>query len=118
MPLIRRICRGRTIVVGGHIANIPDCAADRRGLYRQGGRGALVPQYLGEDPDRPIRHPQSVSGIGTRNSASLADKPGDVAATVIPSVGCPMGCNFCSTSAMFGGKGKFGQLLSDRRRAV
>ncbi|MCA8945392.1 MAG: radical SAM protein, partial [Planctomycetes bacterium] len=22
-----------------------------------------------------------------------------------PSVGCPMGCNFCSTSAMFGGKG-------------
>ena len=29
------------------------------------------------------------------------------AATLIPSVGCPMGCNFCSTSAMFGGKGKF-----------
>ena len=28
-------------------------------------------------------------------------------ATLIPSVGCPMGCNFCSTSAMFGGKGKF-----------
>jgi pyruvate-formate lyase-activating enzyme len=29
------------------------------------------------------------------------------AATLIPSVGCPMGCNFCSTSAMFGGKGRF-----------
>ena len=29
-----------------------------------------------------------------------------MAATVIPSVGCPLGCNFCSTSAMFGGKGK------------
>ncbi len=28
-----------------------------------------------------------------------------MAATVIPSVGCPVGCNFCSTSAMFGGKG-------------
>ena len=28
-------------------------------------------------------------------------------ATLIPTVGCPMGCNFCSTSAMFGGKGKF-----------
>jgi hypothetical protein len=26
---------------------------------------------------------------------------------LIPSVGCPLGCNFCSTSAMFGGKGKF-----------
>ena len=34
------------------------------------------------------------------------DRPGDVAATLIPSVGCPLGCNFCSTSAMFGGKGK------------
>src|SRR5215468_7507367 len=31
---------------------------------------------------------------------------GDPAATVIPSVGCPMGCNFCTTSAFFGGKGK------------
>jgi radical SAM superfamily enzyme YgiQ (UPF0313 family) len=36
----------------------------------------------------------------------LKDKRGEVAATLIPSVGCPMGCNFCSTSAMFGGKGK------------
>jgi len=33
--------------------------------------------------------------------------PGQTAVTLIPSVGCPLGCNFCSTSAMFGGKGKF-----------
>ena len=32
---------------------------------------------------------------------------GATAATIIPSVGCPMGCNFCTTSAFFGGKGKF-----------
>ncbi|MDP7349083.1 MAG: radical SAM protein, partial [Phycisphaeraceae bacterium] len=31
----------------------------------------------------------------------------ETAATLIPSVGCPLGCNFCATSAMFGGKGKF-----------
>src|SRR5690606_15916345 len=36
---------------------------------------------------------------------SLREKPGDVAATLIPSVGCLVGCNFCATSAMFGGKG-------------
>src|SRR5262249_31154708 len=32
---------------------------------------------------------------------------GDPAATIIPSVGCPMGCNFCTTSSFFGGKGRF-----------
>jgi radical SAM superfamily enzyme YgiQ (UPF0313 family) len=25
----------------------------------------------------------------------------------VPSVGCPLGCNFCTTSAFFGGKGRF-----------
>ena len=34
-------------------------------------------------------------------------RTGATAATIIPSVGCPMGCNFCTTSAFFGGKGKF-----------
>ena len=64
-------------------------------------------RFLGEDADRPIRHPEIVSGIGTRNmGVAVRDRRGDVAATLIPSVGCPMGCNFCSTSAMFGGKGK------------
>ncbi len=49
-----------------------------------------------------------ISGIGTRNMGmTFREKPGSVAATIIPSVGCPLGCNFCSTSAMFGGKGNF-----------
>ncbi|NQU21711.1 MAG: radical SAM protein, partial [Candidatus Nealsonbacteria bacterium] len=65
-------------------------------------------RFLGENEDRPVRHPLITSGIGTRNAGvSVRERPGDVAATVIPSVGCPLGCNFCSTSAMFGGKGKF-----------
>jgi hypothetical protein len=36
---------------------------------------------------------------------SLGSGPGATATALIPSVGCPMGCDFCSTSAMFGGKG-------------
>ena len=32
---------------------------------------------------------------------------GSPSATIVPSVGCPLGCNFCTTSAFFGGKGKF-----------
>lgn len=31
---------------------------------------------------------------------------GATAATIVPSVGCPIGCNFCTPSAFFGGKGK------------
>jgi radical SAM superfamily enzyme YgiQ (UPF0313 family) len=36
----------------------------------------------------------------------------DRSATIISSVGCPMGCNFCTTSAFFGGKGKVLNLYS------
>ena len=36
----------------------------------------------------------------------------DKSATIISSVGCPMGCNFCTTSAFFGGKGKLLNLYS------
>ena len=36
----------------------------------------------------------------------LPERKGATAATIIP-VGCPMGCNFCTTSASFGDKGKF-----------
>jgi hypothetical protein len=41
-----------------------------------------------------------IMGIG------LPERKGATAATIIP-VGCPMGCNFCTTSASFGDKGKF-----------
>jgi radical SAM superfamily enzyme YgiQ (UPF0313 family) len=96
------------IVVGGHVANVA-------GLDRLTGADFVVKgegvrwfrRYLGEDENRPVRHPVISSGVGTRNvGITVRERRGDVAATVIPSVGCPLGCNFCSTSAMFGGKGK------------
>jgi radical SAM superfamily enzyme YgiQ (UPF0313 family) len=107
--LVREYQPRATIVVGGHIANIPDLADRIDADHIVRGEGVRwFRQYLGESTDRPLRHPLILSGIGTRSlGITLRDKPGDVAATLIPSVGCPMGCNFCSTSAMFGGKGKF-----------
>jgi hypothetical protein len=63
--------------------------------------------FLGEDPCAPIRHPHIVSGFGVRAMGIKVPVGGNTAATIIPSVGCPMGCNFCTTSAFFGGKGKF-----------
>jgi len=107
--LIRQYQPEATIVVGGHVANIPDLAGRVQADHVVKGDGVRwFRQFLGEDPEQPVRHPVIKSGLGTRNMGIMVrDKPGDVAATIIPSVGCPMGCNFCSTSAMFGGKGKF-----------
>jgi len=106
--LIRQHLPGATIVVGGHIANVPDLHEQIDADHVVRGEGVRwFRGFLGEDENRPLRHPMTESGVGTRNVGVTAkDRPGDVAATLIPSVGCPLGCNFCSTSAMFGGKGK------------
>ena len=113
---VRKMCRlirehqpTATIVVGGHVANMPDLARRVEVDHIVRGEGIRwMRRFLGEDEDQPITHPRIVSGIGARTlGMALPEKPGDVAATLIPSVGCPMGCNFCSTSAMFGGKGSF-----------
>jgi len=106
--LIRRHLPEAKIVVGGHVANLPglETRIDADHIVR--GEGVRwMRLYLGQEPDAPIKHPQLVSGLGTRSmGVAVKVKPGETAAALIPSVGCPMGCNFCSTSAMFGGKGK------------
>ena len=107
--LVREIQPSAIIIVGGHISGLPKLKerinADH--VVRVEGL-SWFREFLGEDATAPIRHPRIVSGFGTRAMGmDLPDRPGSTAATVIPSVGCPMGCNFCATSAMFGGKGKF-----------
>jgi len=105
--LIREFLPEAAIVVGGHVANIPDLSERIDADHIVKGEGIRwMRQYLGEDADRRIRHPHITSGFGARTmGVRLSEKPGAAAATLIPSVGCPMGCNFCATSAMFGGKG-------------
>lgn len=107
--LIRDLQPWAKIIVGGHISGLPKIQERLGADYVVRGEGVhWFRKFLGEDASAPVKHPRIVSGIGTRTMGiNIADKPGDVAATLIPSVGCPMGCNFCSTSAMFGGKGKF-----------
>ncbi|MFZ5830589.1 MAG: B12-binding domain-containing radical SAM protein [Planctomycetota bacterium] len=106
--LIRQYLPEAEIVIGGHLANVPDLAERIDADHIVKGEGvAWFRQYLGEPADRPVNHPVICSGIGTRNvGVTIGDRPREVAAALIPSVGCPLGCNFCSTSAMFGGKGK------------
>ncbi len=107
--LIREHLPQASIVVGGHVANLPDLANRVDADHLVKGEGVQwFRHFLGEDEDRPIRHPKITTPINLRAlGMNLDDKPCNTAATLIPSVGCPMGCNFCSTSAMFGGKGKF-----------
>jgi radical SAM superfamily enzyme YgiQ (UPF0313 family) len=107
--LIRQHLPAAVIVVGGHVANIPNLETRINADFIVRGEGIRwFRQYLGEDPNQPVCHPIMPTRIGTRTMGiSAKEKPADVAATLIPSIGCPVGCNFCSTSAMFGGKGKW-----------
>ncbi len=93
------------IVVGGHIANREDLDSEIDTDYICQGDGIQwFRKFLGQDESAPVKHPSVTSCFGTR-ILGISQKR-RTAATVIPSVGCPLGCNFCSTSALFGGKGK------------
>ena len=107
--MVRELSPESVIVVGGHVAAIPGIAGMLDADHIVKGEGiAWMRRYLGEDERAPIKHPAIVSGLQTRiMGLRLPERKGGTAATIIPSVGCPMGCNFCTTSAFFGGKGKF-----------
>ncbi len=107
--MIRKLSPNSTIVVGGHVAAIPGIEKMIDADHIVKGEGiSWMRRYLGEDENAPIKHPPIVSGMRTRiMGIRLPERKGATAATIIPSVGCPMGCNFCTTSAFFGGKGKF-----------
>jgi radical SAM superfamily enzyme YgiQ (UPF0313 family) len=107
--MVRELSPGSVIVVGGHVAAVPGLEAMIDADHIVRGEGiSWMRRFLGEDEHAPIRHPAIVSGLQTRiMGVRLPQRKGGTAATIIPSVGCPMGCNFCTTSAFFGGKGKF-----------
>jgi hypothetical protein len=105
--LVRQHSPRSTIVLGGHVTAIPDIEnlvdADH---YVKGEGVAWMREFLGEPTDSPIVHPVIPSSFGFRLMGLRSPGGGNTAATIVPSVGCPMGCNFCTTSAFFGGKGK------------
>jgi radical SAM superfamily enzyme YgiQ (UPF0313 family) len=107
--MVRELSPASVIVVGGHVTAIPGVEAMIDADHIVRGEGiSWMRRYLGEDVHAPIHHPAIVSGLQTRiMGVRLPQRKGGTAATIIPSVGCPMGCNFCATSAFFGGKGKF-----------
>src|SRR5271166_6501693 len=107
--MVRQLSPQSTTILGGHVTAIPAIESLVEADHYVRGEGiSWMRRYLGEDPSAPIKHPEIVSGLQTRAmGVRLPERRGATAATIIPSVGCPMGCNFCTTSSFFGGKGKF-----------
>ena len=109
--LVREHSPRSIVVVGGHVTAIPDIeeCVDADHVVR--GEGVRwLREFIGEDPAAPVRHPAIPSSFGFR-LMGMPSRSGGSAATIIPSVGCPLGCNFCTTSAFFGGKGKMIRFL-------
>jgi radical SAM superfamily enzyme YgiQ (UPF0313 family) len=105
--MARELSPGSIIVVGGHVAAIPGIEGILDADHIVKGDGIeWMRRYLGEDVTAPIRHPALSSGFDLRVMGVKIPDGADKSATIIASMGCPMGCNFCTTSAFFGGKGK------------
>jgi radical SAM superfamily enzyme YgiQ (UPF0313 family) len=111
--MVRELSPHSTIVVGGHVAAIPGIEHILDADHIVKGDGIeWMRRYLGEDPEAPIRHPALSSGFDLRVMGVKIPDKADTSATIIASMGCPMGCNFCTTSSFFGGKGKMLNLYS------
>jgi radical SAM superfamily enzyme YgiQ (UPF0313 family) len=106
--MVREISPKSTVVVGGHVTAIPEIETMIDADFIVRGEGiSWMRRFLGLDDKASIVHPPIVSAFGQRvMGLKVPFKKGATAATIVPSVGCPMGCNFCTTSAFFGGKGK------------
>jgi len=106
---IRKHLPNAAIVLGGHLANKPGIGNIVDADYFVKGEGIRwFRKFLGEDEHAPVKHPVEFARFGLRVlGISLKHNSKNSAAVLIPSLGCPVGCNFCSTSAKFGGKGRF-----------
>lgn len=97
--LVRKHSPRSKIILGGHGAQIPGIEEmiDHDHLCREEGV-AWLRRLLGEDPDRPFRHPALQPSFAKR---ILGIPVPSESAVLIPGVGCPNACRFCSTSHLF-----------------
>jgi len=97
--LVREHAPASRIVLGGHGTSIP--GIERMIEHDHLCRGEGVKWFrrlLGEDPDRPFKHPVLSSAFGRRILGAPVKFDTGI---LIPGVGCPNGCRFCCTSHFF-----------------
>jgi radical SAM superfamily enzyme YgiQ (UPF0313 family) len=98
--LIRLHSPKSKIVLGGHGVNIPDLASTVEHDFVCHGEGVqFLRQLLGEDVERPIRHPLAYSSFNRRIMGVPLPQTSGI---LIPGVGCANKCRFCATSHFFG----------------
>ncbi len=98
--LVREIQPHAEIILGGHgaaIEGVEDLIECDHVVKGEGIR--WLRRYLGEDENRPFRHPALPSAEHKRIFG--VPIPG-VAGLLIPGVGCVNGCRFCATTHFFG----------------
>ncbi len=100
--LIRKHAPRSRIILGGHGTMISglEKMIEHDHICREEGVMWLR-RLLGENSNRPFKHPSLYAsfskrhfGISTRSDSAV----------LLPGVGCPNGCRFCSTSHFFGKK--------------
>jgi len=98
--IVRQVSPGAEIILGGHGTAIPDIEAQIEHDHICRGEGVhFLRELLGEDPNRPIRHPVMHSSY---NRKVMGVPVPDGSGILIPGVGCPNHCRFCATSHFFG----------------
>jgi radical SAM superfamily enzyme YgiQ (UPF0313 family) len=98
---VRRLSPKSRIILGGHGVNIPGIEGTIEHDYICRGEGVrFLRQLLGEEPERPIKHPLVYSSFGRRvMGVPLSSESG----VLVTGLGCQNRCRFCATAHFFDG---------------
>ena len=97
--LVRIHAPDSEIILGGHGTRIPDIEEliDCDHVCR--GEGIYwLRELLGEDTNRPVKHPLMPASFNNRIVGIPMNRAGGL---IVPGVGCPNACRFCATSHFF-----------------
>jgi len=96
--LVRRHSPGTRIILGGYGTVLPDELLLPHGDFICREEGIVfMRRLLGEEPDAPLRHPYCPIPAPSVYSYPLRTR----VAHITGGLGCPNGCDFCSTSHFF-----------------
>ena len=97
--MVREVSPSTRIILGGHGTRIPDLEEKIEHDHIIRGEGIKpLRELFGEDVNTPIKHP-ALSSADHKRILGLPISSN--AALLIPGVGCPNACRFCSTSHFF-----------------